>query len=165
VAFDFPWFQFLKMLKPKNCWLNFLKKNQNQRTWDFGYFQNSKKLQIPWKNQQRIVGSWQFFDYFYFKKYKCWLYIKTSSLIYWAASCEIQASAALIITGVLVPFLIPAHLLVKTYMVFHVYSTSFARFYVIVTWGVMTLPLGFRALIWRWNSLYFQKFGVRKWQP
>jgi len=25
-AFDFPWFQFLKMLKPKNCRLYFLKK-------------------------------------------------------------------------------------------------------------------------------------------
>jgi hypothetical protein len=24
----------------------FGKKNHNQRTWDFGYFQNSKKLQI-----------------------------------------------------------------------------------------------------------------------
>jgi len=43
----------------------------------------------------------------------------------------------------LVPFLIPTHLLVRTYMVFHIYSTSFARFYVIVTWGVMILPLVF----------------------
>jgi hypothetical protein len=35
---------------------------------------------------------------------------------------------------------------------FHIYSTSFARFYVIVTWGVMILPLVFMVLIWRWNS-------------
>jgi hypothetical protein len=59
------------------------------------------------------------------------------------SSCEIQASAVLITTRVLVPFLIPTHLLVRTYMVFHIYSTSFARFYVIVTWGVMILPLVF----------------------
>ncbi len=134
MTFDFPWFQFLKMLKPKNCQL------KNQRTWDFGYFQNSKKLQIPWKNQQRIVGSWLFFDYFYLKNKKWWLYMRTGSLILWGSSCEIQASAVLITTRVLVPFLIPTYLLVRTYMVFHIYSTSFARFYVIVTWGVMILP-------------------------
>jgi hypothetical protein len=132
VTFDFPWFQFLKMLKPKNCQL------KNQRTWDFGYFQNSKTLQIPWKNQQRIVGSWQFFDYFYLKLINGG-YIRTGSLILWGSSCEIQATAVLITTRVLVPFLIPTHLLVRTYMVFHLYSTSFARFYVIVTWGVMIL--------------------------
>jgi hypothetical protein len=78
--------------------------------------------------------------------------MRTGSLILWGSSCEIQASAVLITTRVLVPFLIPTHLLVRTYMVFHIYSTSFARFYVIVTWGVMILPLVFRALIWRWNS-------------
>jgi len=41
--------------------------------------------------------------------------------------------------------------LVRNLPGFHLYNTSFAKFYVIVTRGVMILPLFFMALISRWN--------------
>jgi len=44
----------------------FEKKKSESKNFQFWVFQNSKKLQIQWKNKQRIVGSRQFFDYFYF---------------------------------------------------------------------------------------------------
>jgi len=107
----------------------------------------SIKLQIPWKNKHRIIGLWRSIDFIIFSKW--WLYIRTGSLIFWGAvvrskNCpdNHQGFGSIFATRTS---------LVRNLPGFHLYSTSFARLYMIVTRGVMILPLFFMALISRWN--------------
>ncbi len=126
-----------------------IEESKNLRFWLFPQLkETADSVKEPAKNSRFLTVLWLF----YLKNKKWWLYMRTGSLILWGSSCEIQASAVLITTRVLFPFLIPTHLLVRTYMVFHIYSTSFARFYVIVTWGVDDPSFHFMGLIWRWNA-------------
>jgi len=59
VAFDFPQFQFLKMLKPKNCQLNFLKKNSESKNLRFWLFPKLKEtadsVKEPAKNSRFLT--------------------------------------------------------------------------------------------------------------
>jgi hypothetical protein len=141
------------MLKPKNCQLNFLKKKSESKNLGFWLFPKLKEttdsVKEPAKNSRFLTVLWLFL----FLKiemvviYQNWFSNFVSSELWDPSKCcpdNHQGFGSISGTHASAGY--------NLHGFSYLYSTSFARFYVIVRWGVMILPLVFMALIWRWNS-------------